>query len=57
MKPDIDEAVELFFSHCLFDSIYMDETYIKGRIRHALESLSDEEYIQVVEKLRRRAHA
>ena len=53
MKPDIDEAVELFFSHCLFDPIYMDEKFIKDRIRCALESLSDDEYRQVVEKLKK----
>lgn len=53
MKPDIDEIVELFFSQCRFDSMYMDEKFTKDRIRFALESLSDDEYHQIVEKLKK----
>lgn len=52
MREDIDEAVELVFSHCLFDPVYMSEKFAKDRIRHALETLSDDEYHQIIKKLK-----
>ena len=52
MKKDIEEMSELLFKLCCFDPTYMDEDYTRQRCRLALESLSDEEYKQIIEKLK-----
>ena len=52
MKEDIEQMAELLFQQCCFDPLYMDEKFTRQRCRLALESLSDEEYRQITEKLR-----
>lgn len=52
MKEDIEKVAELLFQRCCFDPIYMDEEFIRNRCRAALESLNEEEYKQVCEKLK-----
>ena len=52
MKEDIELLVELLFQNCCFDPVYMDETYARHRFRLALESMSDEEYAWVCEKMK-----
>lgn len=51
MKKDIEQVTELLFQHCRFDPTYMDEEYTRKQCRTALESLTDEEYAQLREKL------
>lgn len=53
MKKDIEQVAEKLFQQCRFDPDYMDEEYIRQRCKLALESLTDEEYIQICEKLMR----
>ena len=52
MKEDIEQMAELLFQQCYFDPLYMDEEFTRQRCRLALESLSEEEYRQITEKLR-----
>lgn len=52
MKENIEQMAELFFQQCCFNPLYMDEKFTRQRCRLALESLSDEEYKQITEKLR-----
>lgn len=53
MKKDIEQVAEMLFQQCRFNPDYMDKDYTRQRCRLALESLTDEEYAQVREKLMR----
>lgn len=53
MKEDIEEMVELLFQNCCFDPIHMNEEFARQRFRCALENLSNEEYEQIKEKMKK----